>query len=106
MCISKTHKVYETLKQEIISIFYIADWAKKNGIECPDNIFSSFREKIGSIIVNIDLTDLEKNLKKMALVEWIIAQTPAYFGLDQWSADLAVIRELQMANYFVNLSES
>lgn len=99
-------KVYETLKQEIISIFYIADWAKKNGIECPDNIFSSFREKIGSIIVNIDLTDLEKNLKKMALVEWIIAQTPAYFGLDQWSADLAVIRELQMANYFVNLSES
>lgn len=95
-------KVYETPEKEVRSLFYIANWAKECGIECPEEVSVSFRQKTEALTGDIELTLFEKTIEEWALVEWLIAKTPVYFGFDQWSADVAAIRELQMTGYFVN----
>jgi|GEM_PF-510395 hypothetical protein len=99
-------KIYETPEKEVRSLFYIANWAKEHGIECPEEVSVSFREKTEALTGDIELTRFEKTMEEWALVEWLIAKTPVYFGFDQWSADVAAIRELQMTGYFVNSSYS
>jgi hypothetical protein len=78
----------ELARQAVAAWCFVSDWAQRCGIDCPHDV-------------------LPQNLeKRQAVAQWLLEQSPVYFGYDQWSADIVFARELQVTGRIAELART
>lgn len=104
-----------TLKQEVYEIFYLAQWAKVNGVRCPKPFAEHFRQQWEAAcqladrpvwLAHTGLTaDVYQTiLNDWAVVSWILQKKPPYFGYTSWTLTAVLLEELQMTGEAARLS--
>lgn len=97
---------HQEMLQQIAVCHLLHDWAKHQGIDCPPEVVQQYiadqQESQGDVLDDHTQDDTpalvwrRHLLAQQALVQWLLHQSPVYFGYDQWSADIAFARTLQI----------
>jgi hypothetical protein len=75
-------------RQAVAAWCFVSDWAQRCGIDGPPDV-------------------LQQNLEnRQAVAQWLLEQSPVYFGYDQWSADIVFARELQVIGRIAELART
>ncbi|MCC3433968.1 MAG: hypothetical protein EAZ39_13710 [Oscillatoriales cyanobacterium] len=101
-CISEAELT--ALRYELSQRYFILEWAKQNSISPGETLKSYLAKKEQeSIFANsLNLNFYRLLLKDIAFEEWIVKQSPNYFGIP-WSFPSALCRELQITGKAADL---
>jgi hypothetical protein len=95
----------------------LVDWARRNGISCPDDVLVTYTARwapprsSGAPVPRhsnapSDAVDgCDGPVAQCALAAWMIEKTPCHFGVD-WSFELALLGELQITGLAARLLET
>ena len=87
----------------------LADWAALHGIECPSDV-SAHAWQVWQTRCPPDAPHLSEAARlaavQAACADWLVQQGPAHFGHTQWSAERALLRELQVSGRCAALAQT
>ncbi|AFY46627.1 hypothetical protein Nos7524_0721 [Nostoc sp. PCC 7524] len=73
----------------------IVEWARQNGVVCPEIELNSYLEKWQTLNSLMDAEENQAWLVEKALEAWIVDKEPEYFGIS-WSFPQALFQEWQI----------
>lgn len=87
----------------------LADWAALHGVECPPQV-NAHAWQVWQTRCPPDAPHLSEAARsaaaQAACADWLVQQGPAHFGHTQWSAERALLRELQLRGRCAELAQA
>jgi hypothetical protein len=84
----KAYRPNQKVVQEAVVDCFLNDWAEGCGIECPQDVLQRYAGH------------------PQSLSQWLLDQSPVYFGYDQWTADMVFARDLQVTGKMAELAHA
>jgi hypothetical protein len=96
---------------------HVADWARCQGIQCPDDVCARFVdgwieergiEDLDAWLAGVELDRpvFEALWRGRALYHWVVEQGPVYFGFPELALQQALLREAQLGGRMAELAET